>query len=190
MRKLILLAHVSLDGFVADINGKLDKFLIGDDNLEFVCKLTDNADAALFGRMSFELLNNYWPNIKNDPNSTKSEIQYSNWYNNAMKIIFSKTLKTDSLTAATIISDNISDEIIKIKQQIGRDILIFGSPTISRLLMQLDLIDSYWIFVNPIIFGEGIPLFCSTTKTIKLKLIATKQLTNGEIAINYSLDRQ
>src|SRR3979490_1010853 len=167
MRKLILVAHISLDGFVAGPKGELDDFDKGEENLEFVYKLTEGADTALFGRVSFELLNSYWPTARDHPNATKGEIEYSNWYNNAKKIVVSRTMTGESLNNTTIISSNIPNEIIKIKEQAGEDILIFGSPTISQLLMKLDLIDSYWIFVNPIIFGQGIPLFADKMDRIK-----------------------
>jgi dihydrofolate reductase len=88
-----------------------------------------------------------------------------------------------------ILSDNISDEIKKIKGQTGKDILIFGSPSVAQKLMQLDLVDSYWIFINPIIFGQGIPLFSGKAEKSKLKLLATRLFANGEIALNYIVDR-
>jgi dihydrofolate reductase len=94
-------------------------------------------------------------------------------------------LSGEKLNDTEIISDNISDEIIKIKNQNGKDILIFGSPSLSRIFMQHNLIDSYWIFVNPTIFGQGIPLFTTLPNKIKLKLVATKQFANGEFALNY-----
>src|SRR5690348_5224520 len=125
MRKLILVAHATLDGFVAGTKGELDGFSAGDENLEFVCRLTDDADAALFGRISYELLDSYWPTAKDRAGATKSEIEYSTWYNHAEKIVFSRTL-TERKNNTTIISSNISNAIIKIKQQPGKNILIFG----------------------------------------------------------------
>ncbi len=190
VRKLILVVYTSLDGFVAGPKGELDGFDAGEENLEFVCKLTEEADTALFGRISYKLLDSYWPNARNRPNATKGEIVYSNWYNNAKKIVISKTMTEESLNNTTIISENIPNEIIKIKEQKGKNILIFGSPTASQSLMQLDLIDSYRIFVNPIIFGQGIPLFAGLTNKLKLKLLTTKQFSNGEIALSYIVDRQ
>jgi dihydrofolate reductase len=190
MRKLILVAHTSLDGFVGGPNGELDGFDASEENLEFVCKLTEESDTALFGRISYQLLESYWPTAKDRPNATKSEIKYSNWYNKAKKIVISKTMTAGNLTNTTIISGNISNEIIKIKEQAGKNILIFGSPAASQTLMQLDLIDSYWIFVNPIIFGKGIPLFAGLTNKTKLTLLTTRQFSNGEIALNYTVDRQ
>jgi dihydrofolate reductase len=189
MRKLILLAHISLDGFVAGPNGELDGFPKGEENLQFVCDLTANADTALFGRISYELLNRYWPTAKDHPGATQPEIDYSTWYNKAQKIVISKTLANENLNNTIIISDNISTEIRKIKEQTGKDILIFGSPSVSQLLMRGGLIDSYWIFVNSVIFGKGIPLFTALASRIKLTLVATKKFVNGEIGLNYIIER-
>jgi dihydrofolate reductase len=188
MRKLVLLAHISLDGFVAGPKGELDGFPKGEENLQFVCDLAKDADAALFGRVSYELLNTYWPTAKDHPGATKPEIAYSNWYNNAQKIIVSRTLASDNLKNTIIVSDNVSNEIKNIKEQDGKNILIFGSPSVSQLLIQDGLIDSYWIFVNPVIFGKGIPLFAALAGRINLKLAATKKFSNGEIGLNYIVE--
>jgi len=188
MRKLVLVAHVSLDGFVAGPKGELEGFPTGDENLEFVCRLTDHADAALFGRTTYELLNSYWPTAKDIPSNTKSQIEYSNWYDASHKIVFSKTMTQENLKNTTIVNGNVLHEMTNLKKQSGKDILIFGSPSVSQLLMKLDLINSYWIFINPVIFGQGISLFTGTDK-FKLRLQATKQFLNGEIALNYTVDR-
>lgn len=185
MGKLVLVVHISLDGFVAGLKGELDGFTPDEENLQFVCSLTEKADTALFGRISYQLLNRYWPTASLRPNATKGEIAYSNWYKNAKKIVLSKTMSQKNLPKTTVISENILEEIIKIKEQAEKNILIFGSPMVSQLLMQHNLIDSYWIFVNPIIFGQGIPLFVDLLSKIKLNLVSMKHFSNGEIALNY-----
>lgn len=190
MKKLILVVHISLDGFVAGPKGELDDFDASEENLKFVCKLTEEADTALFGRVSYQLLESYWPTAKDRPDASKGTIAYSNWYNSAKKIVISKTMAGKNLNSATVISDSISNEIIKIKEQAGKNILLFGSPSISQFLMQLDLIDSCWIFINPIIFGQGIPLFVTPANKTKFNLVDTKQFPNGEIALNYIVVRQ
>jgi dihydrofolate reductase len=189
MRKINLIAHMSLDGFVAGLQGELDGFDAAEENLEFVCDLTETTDTALFGRNSFELLDKYWPTAKDHPGATKGEVRYSNWYNNAHKIVFSKTMTPPTRTDITIIRDNIPAEIITIQNQPGKDILIFGSPASAHILMQAGLIDSYWIFINPVLFGRGIPLFKDLEDKIKLELIHTKQFSNGEIALHYKMDK-
>jgi dihydrofolate reductase len=77
MRKLILVVHISLDGFVAGSKGELDGFDPGEENLKFVCKITKDADTAMFGRISYELLDSYWPTEKYRPKATKGEILFS-----------------------------------------------------------------------------------------------------------------
>jgi len=93
-------------------------------------------------------------------------------------------------TNTTIISDNLSDRINEIKQQSGPDIALFGSPTATHSLIQLNLIDGYWLFVNPIILGQGIPLFINIKDKIKLKLLTTRQFTCGVTELNYIVDKQ
>lgn len=190
MRKLILVVHISLDGFVAGQNGELDGFDAGEENLEFVCRLTDEADAALFGRTSYQMLEAYWPTAKDRANATKSEIAYSNWYNKAQKIVISKTMQGQHLRNTTVIGGNILNEIGKIKEEPGKNILIFGSPAASQSLMRLDLIDGFWIFVNPVIFGSGIPLFAGGENQQKLRLVTTKSFSNGETALHYIVNRE
>ena len=93
------------------------------------------------------------------------------------------------MTNTTIISDNLSDRINEIKQQAGEDILLFGSPTATHSLIQQNLIDGYWLFVNPIILGQGIPLFVNIKDKIKLNLLTTRQFTCGVTELNYTVDR-
>jgi dihydrofolate reductase len=93
-----------------------------------------------------------------------------------------------------IISDNLSDSINEIKKHSGEDILLFGSPTATHSLMQQNLIDGYWLFVNPIILGQGISLFVdinpdSYRDKIKLKLLNTRQFTSGVTELNYIVDK-
>lgn len=185
MRKLVLVVHISLDGFVAGTNGDLSGFDPGGENLEFVCKLTEDADAAMFGRVSYQLLNQYWPTAYKKPGASEGEIDYSNWYNNAHKFVVSQTLPSGNEPKTIIINGDIVANIKTIKQEPGRDILIFGSPNLSQQLIEAGLIDSYWIFINPVIFGSGIPLFKQLPGLIKLSLLSTMHFPNGEMAMNF-----
>ena len=99
-------------------------------------------------------------------------------------------MKDAGLTNTQIISDNLSDRINEIKQQAGKDILLFGSPTATHSLMHQNLIDGYWLFVNPIILGRGIPLFADIKDKIKLNLLTTRQFTCGVTELNYTVDKQ
>ncbi len=185
MRNLILVVHISLDGFVAGTKGELDGFDASEENLRFVCSLTEGADATLMGRISYELLNEWWPTAATRAGATTAQIDYSNWYNAAQKIAVSKTLPDEHLHNTVIIRDNIEEEVSKLKQQPGKNILIFGSPSIAQLLIEADLIDSYWIFINPVIFGKGIKLFTESSKMLKFTLVSSKSFPNGEFGLHY-----
>ncbi len=185
MRNIILVVHISLDGFVAGPKGELDNFPSGEENLAFVVSLTQGADGALFGKNSYLLLNGYWPTARNHPGATKPEIEYSNWYNDARKIVVSTTLPQQHSDNTTIIRENVLSTITAIKKQPGKDILVFGSPALSRTLMEAGLIDEFWIFINPVLFGKGIPLFTGNVHLVYLKLLDVKLLPNGELAIHY-----
>ena len=187
MRELTLIVQTSLDGFVAGVKGEFDDFIGGEENLEFVCGLTEEADAALFGRVSYQLLESHWPTAADKPEATKNEIRYSNWYNAVPKFVLSQTLKANNSTNTYIIPKNIEAEINHIKQQPGKTILIFGSPTTVQSLLELYLIDSFWMIVHPVIFGKGIPFFRDRKDKIKLELLASKQLSNGTLCNKYSV---
>ena len=135
-------------------------------------------------------MENYWPTAGDKPNAGKHDIEHSKWYNKAHKIVLSKTMNDADLSNTTIISDNLLDSINEIKQQAGSEILLFGSPTATHSLIQHNLIDGYWLFVNPIILGQGIPLFTDIKDKIKLKLLTTRQFTCGVTELNYTVDRQ
>jgi len=187
MRDINWIAQTSLDGFVAGPKGEFDHFTGGEETLEFVCSITDTADTAMFGRISYELLESDWPTAGNNPDATKNVIRYSNWYNWASKIILSGTLPKDTSKNVTVISSNLLPEISKIKAQNGKDILIFGSPTIAHELLDLNLIDHIWLIVHPVIFGAGIPLFRTRDHVIRFTLSFSDQLPNGVLCNKYAL---
>jgi dihydrofolate reductase len=189
MRKLILIAQTSIDGFVAGPRGEFDNFLGGEENLEFVCSLTDTADAALLGRKSYQLLEEGWQSAATRPNATKNEIKYSNWYNRVPKIVLSKTLPPDTEKKRVVLSENVAHEIVRLKSQSDQDILVFGSPTVVHFLMDQNLLDGIWLIIHPVFFGKGIPLFGDQQKVSKCTLSQTKQLSTGTIAVRYDIQK-
>lgn len=184
MRKLILIVHTSLDGFVAGPQGELSDFDPGEENLAFVASITEKADAAMFGRISYELLEAHWPFVKDQADASPAAKKYSSWYAAAQKIIVSKTLDVED-PSVTVIRENLNESIENIKAQPGKDILIFGSPSLSQHLMEANLIDEYWIFINPVIFGKGIQLYPKGSDLKKFKLVKQEVFPNGEIALCY-----
>ncbi|RNL69266.1 dihydrofolate reductase [Sinomicrobium pectinilyticum] len=190
MRKIISFMHISLDGFVAGPNGEMDWIKVDQELFEYAGKRISKGNTALYGRVTYQMMENYWPAAGDKPAATKHDIEHSAWYNKIHKVVLSKTIENTGLTNTTIISDNLPDSINEIKQQAGENILLFGSPTATHSLIQQDLIDGYWLFVNPIILGQGIPLFTDVKDKIKLKLLpTTRQFTSGVTELNYTVDR-
>ncbi len=182
--------HISLDGFVAGPNGEMDWIKVDQELFEYAGKRISKGNTALYGRVTYQMMENYWPAAGDKPAATKHDIEHSAWYNKIHKVVLSKTIENTGLTNTTIISDNLPDSINEIKQQAGENILLFGSPTATHSLIQQDLIDGYWLFVNPIILGQGIPLFTDVKDKIKLKLLpTTRQFTSGVTELNYTVDR-
>jgi dihydrofolate reductase len=192
MRKIISFMHMSLDGFVAGPNGELNWAKVDQEIFDHVGKRINEGDTALYGRVTYQMMEGYWPTATDKPNATKHDIEHAKWYSKVHKVVLSKTLNPDSYRESNtkIISDNLSDRINEIKQSGNKDILLFGSPTATHSLIKLNLIDGYWLFVNPIILGRGIPLFTEIKDTIKLNLLTTRQFACGVTELNYTVDRQ
>ena len=187
MRKIISFMHISLDGFVAGPKGELNWVKVDEEIFTYVGKRISEGDTALYGRVTYQMMESYWPTAADKPTATRHDIEHSRWYSKIRKLVLSKTMKDQGLTK--VISDNLSDRINEIKQEEGPDILLFGSPTATHSLIQLNLIDGYWLFVNPIILGRGIPLFADIKDKIKLKLLTTRPFTSGVTELNYIVDR-
>jgi dihydrofolate reductase len=181
--------HISLDGFVAGPNGEMRWIKVDEEIFDHVGKRISGCDTALYGRMTYEMMQGYWPTAGDEPTASKHDKEHSKWYKEVHKVVLSKTMKGAGLANTEIIGDNLSDRINAIKQQDGSEILLFGSPTATHSLIQHNLIDGYWLFVNPIILGQGIPLFVDIKDKIKLKLLTTRPFASGVTELNYIVDR-
>ncbi|HUC80698.1 MAG TPA: dihydrofolate reductase family protein [Flavisolibacter sp.] len=184
MRKLVVIVHVSLDGFVAGANGGLPHFSAGEECLEFVCRITKEADALLLGRVSYELLNNYWYDRKDHPDASWNEIVYSHWYGKTEKYVASTTMQPTP--CATILCEALEDNIRELKAKPGKNIFVFGSPSLVQTLFRSGLADACWVFVNPVIFGKGISLFSGEENVTQLRLVESACFENGAVALHYS----
>ena len=179
--------HISLDGFVAGPNGEMNWITVDQDIFDYVGKRISKGNTSLYGRVTYQMMESYWPTAGAKPTATRHEIEHSKWYAGIHKIVLSKTMNDVGLANTTIISENLAEKINEIKQQPGTEILLFGSPTATYSLIQLNLIDGYWLFVNPIILGRGIPLFVDIKDKIKLNLLTTRQFNCGVTELDYTV---
>ena len=189
MRNLVLFMHTSLDGLVAGPNGELDWINVDEEIFDYAEQRTQAADTALYGRVTYQMMEGYWPTAADQPNPTRHDIQHSRWYNQVAKVVLSRTMRGASLANTKIISDNLTDEILKLKGGAGREIVIFGSPSAAHSLMAAKLIDDYWLFVNPILLGAGIPLFKGLQDKTELTLINYHVFPSGVVCLHYKYKR-
>jgi dihydrofolate reductase len=100
-------------------------------------------------------------------------------------VVVSKSWEGRELKHAEIISNNLEEEVLRLKKLDGKEIIMFGSPTTLHTLMHSDLLDEFWIFINPIILGQGIPLFESIPRTLPLTLISSRVFSSGVVCLHY-----
>src|SRR4029077_19290950 len=115
MGNLIFFMHTSLDGFVAGLNGEMDWINLDDAMFDFVATMTNQADAALYGRVTYEMMQSYWPKAGEQPNASKHDKEHSEWYNRVSKIVLSKTLNEAGLANTKVLHTNLKEQINQIK---------------------------------------------------------------------------
>jgi dihydrofolate reductase len=198
MRRVILSIAISLDGYIARPDGNLDWFLSGDDFEVEMLALLRSVDAMLFGRVAYELLASYWPSAgtlaagdaPGGFTSKEREREFARLMNEIPKVVFSKTLEKASWGPVTLVRENIAEEIARMKQQPGKDLVLFAGAGIASTFMNLDLLDEYRLVVHPIVLGQGIPLVKDVRQERNLKLMVAKPLTSGLVILQYARDRR
>lgn len=181
MRKIIVSNLISIDGYFEGMNQDLSWFKVNEEFLDYARQQLLEVDAILFGRITYEHMAAYWPNAKdNDAVITEK-------MNSLKKIVFSKSLESVEWNNSTVIKNHATEEVKKLKQQPGKDMVIFGSGTLVSEFTQAKLIDEYRLIVNPVILGNGNPLFKSLNEKLDLKLIDTKVLSSGVVILYYQL---
>ena len=173
MRKVIAGINMTLDGFCDHTA------VIADDELhQHYNELLSNADTIIFGRITYQLMESYWPSVVKNPTGNKPEDEFAVLIDNISKIAFSRTLKNVDWKNTKLKKEVIKEEVLELKQQAGKNILV-GSPSLIVALTRLDLIDEYQLCVHPIVLGNGLPLFKNIKDRINLKLLKTKTFGCG-----------
>jgi dihydrofolate reductase len=183
VRKIILLEHVSLDGYLAGPKGEMDWIRVDDELWDHIHPLTDEADAVIWGRVTYQMVAGYWPTAADAPNASRHDIHHGRWVNAATKIVFSNSL-TGSNWNNTRVVKGVGKTVATLKQEPGKNLLLIGSASIARSFIQLGLVDDYRLTINPVVLGGGTPLFPRDAR-VNLRLIGTKPLASGVLAVHY-----
>ena len=179
MRKLIAAINMSVDGFCDHTEMSADE-----ETHEHYNDLLRNADTLIYGRITYQLMESYFPSLVETPTGDKPLDEFAKLIENISKIVYSRTLKNVTWKNTALKKEIIKEEIIALKQQPGKNIVV-GSPSLIVALAQLDLIDEYQLAVHPTIIGSGLPLFKNITDRINLKLFKTKTFECGAIVLYY-----
>ena len=178
MRKLIAAINMTLDGFCDHTA------IIPDEEIHrHYTDLLSNADAILYGRITYQLMQ-FWQTLIKNPSGEKSMDDFAIAIDKVPKIVFSHKLKSTEWDSAKLSNRPLEEEVLALKQQSGKDIFV-GSRSLIIQLMKLNLIDEYQFCVHPVIAGGGLPLFENINDRTILKLIKTKTFSGGAVTLYY-----
>ena len=180
--------HVSLDGFVADLKAPppgLDWMAYTPELEAYAHSFHERADVAIHGRVTYRLMESYWPTVLDNPKSKPSTLKHARWLQKALKVVVSRTMKSTEWENSLLIKDNLPEAFARLKQQPGKDMMIFGSPGLVKSLTKLDLIDEYHLLMQPTILGSGLPLFGELDHRVSLRLVKSTTLGEKIAALHY-----
>ena len=182
MPNLIASMNITLDGFCDHTAGIADEELH-----QHYTDLLNDAGAILYGRITYQLMENFWPTIVEKPTGQKDMDDFAMAIHNVPKILFSHTLHSVSWENTRLAKNSLEEEVRALKQQPGKDIFV-GSPSLIASLTRLRLIDQYQLCVHPVILGRGLPLFKDISERSVLKLTKTKTFGTGVMALYYDAE--
>ena len=186
MRKIFLFMMVSVDGYFEGLNHDISWHNVDAEFNKYAIEQTSSTDLLLFGRRTYQLMEDYWPTeaaLRDDP-------EVASLMNNTPKIVFSRTLtevkEMENWKNVRLVKDNAIEEVKKLKQQSGKNIAIYGSNNFAVSLIEKGLIDEFRIIINPVVIGGGTPLFKGVKNKMDLKLLGSPRMfENGNVLIIY-----
>ena len=182
MRNVIYAINLTLDGGCDHTNGVPD-----DEIFEYSTHLVRDADLLVFGRKTYQLMVPYWPDVAKNQSETKASHEFAKTFVSKNKIVFSQSLESAEDKNTTIVRTNLRDEIVRLKHEQGKYILV-GGVSIPSQLIELDLVDEYRFVIMPIIAGAGRRLLEGTSlqEKLRLKLVESRIFRSGFVALHYS----
>jgi dihydrofolate reductase len=181
MRNVIFAINITLDGCCDHTKGVAD-----DETHEYFTDLLREVDLLVFGRITYQLMVPFWPDVAKSQSMTKASNEFAQAFDSINKMVFSRSLESAEDRNTRIVRANLHDEILKLKQEEGKNILL-GGVSIPSQLIELGLVDEYLFVVNPIVAGEGRRLLddVSLPEKLQLKLVESKMFQSGCVALRY-----
>ena len=181
MRNIIFAINTTLDGCVDHTRQVAD-----DETHEYFTDLLREVDLLVFGRITYQLMVPFWPEVAKSQSMSKASNEFARTFDSIDRIVFSRTLESVEDKKTRIVRTNLHDEILRLKQQEGKNILV-GGVSVPTQLMELGLVDEYRFVVGPIVVGEGRRLLegVSLPERLQLKLVESKIFKSGCVALRY-----
>ncbi len=181
MRKVVFAINITADGFCNHTD------MIADEELhEYFSRLLRNASLLLYGRITYQLMVPYWPDVARNQSGPEAEIDFARVFDSLDKVVFSTTLQHVDGNNTRIVRGNVAEEVVALKQQPGKDICV-GSLSLASQLSARGLIDEYRFVVHPVVAGKGPRLF-ETVKpedSLRLDFIGSETFRSGVVALHY-----
>jgi dihydrofolate reductase len=181
MRKVVFAINITADGFCSHTD------MIADEELhEYFTRLLRSGDLLLYGRITYQLMVPYWPDVAKNQSEGKASNEFARVFDSLDMVVFSTTLRHVEGNKTRIVRSNIAEELLALKRQPGKDILV-GSLSIASQLSERGLIDEYHFVVHPVVAGKGPRLFeiVKPQNTLRLDLVASETLQSGVVALHY-----
>lgn len=184
MRKLSVFNHISLDGYFVNANGDMSWAHQGSDDAEYQAFVSNNASGdseMLFGRVTYDMMASFWP-------TTTAHQQMpvvADKMNNGRKVVFSRTLTKADWTNTKLIKGDLVEEVRRMKEADGPDMVILGSGSVVAQLAAAGVIDTYLVVVNPVALGSGRTLFEGLPEIMRLKLTNSRAFKNGKTFLTF-----
>jgi dihydrofolate reductase len=192
MRKVFLFMTVSLDGYFEGPNHDLSWHNVDDEFNKFAIDQLEEADLILFGRRTYQLMEAYWPKAAKDPTISKENLEVANLINNANKIVFSRTLaqveEKENWKNVKLVREFDPSEIRRLKEQPGKGMSVGGSD-LAVSFIKAGLVDEFRFMVNPVVIGEGTPIFKGMGSKLNLELVRTRTFRSGNVLLYYRPSR-
>src|ERR1700741_616319 len=181
MRNMIFAINITLDGCVDHTRQVAD-----DETHEYFTDLLREIDLLVFGRVTYQLMVPFWPEVAKNQSMTKASNEFARTFDSIPKIVFSRSLNSVEDKNTKIVRANLGDEMLKLKQAEGKNILV-GGVSLPSQLIELGLIDEYRFVVGPIVAGEGRRLLegVNLPERLQLKLVDSKIFKSGCVALRY-----
>lgn len=186
-RKLRLQVQISVDGCIAGPNNEMNWLVWDDKYIKYVNEITESVDTILMGRKMVDGFIPYWTQVMNNPDDPMNAIGKK--MIEIPKVVFTKTLNKSEWANTVIATGDLNDEITKLKDQSGRDIVVYGGASFDSSLIKEKLVDEFYLFVNPIAIGNGRTIFKNLKEIQKLTLIESKVFDCGLVLLHYEVKK-